>query len=136
MEYHHRKYLADAAVAKLLSGFAMTEVGHGSNVLRLETTAIYDPETDAFVIDSPTSAGKKFIGNGASHGRLMTVFAQLGARFFAMIGTLVGGRIKKRKRRKPSSRPCRHSSITKDFVKFSERRFAPALSEKNELEAL
>jgi len=78
VEYHHRKYLPDAAVAKLLGGFAMTEIGHGSNVQRLETTAVYDREADAFVIDSPTySAGKTLIGNGANHGQLMTVFAQL-----------------------------------------------------------
>jgi len=78
VEYHHRKYLPDAAAGRLLGGFAMTEIGHGSNVQRLETTAFYDRETDAFVIDSPTySAGKTFIGNAGEHGQLMTVFAQL-----------------------------------------------------------
>jgi len=78
VEYHHRKYLPDAAVAKVLGGFAMTEIGHGSNVQGLETTAVHDRETDEFVIDSPTySAGKTFIGNAGDHGQLMTVFAQL-----------------------------------------------------------
>ena len=78
VEYHHRKYLPDAAAGRLLGGFAMTEIGHGSNVQRLETTAFYDRETDAFVIDSPTySAGKTFIGNAGEHGQFMTVFAQL-----------------------------------------------------------
>ncbi len=77
-EYHHQKYLPDAAAAKLMGCFAMTEIGHGSNVQGLETTAIYDGESDCFVLDSPTySAGKNFIGNAADDGRFATVFAQL-----------------------------------------------------------
>lgn len=77
-EYHHRKYLADAASARLLGCFAMTEIGHGSNVQGLETTAVYDRATDAFVINSPAySSGKNYIGNAGEHGRLATVFAQL-----------------------------------------------------------
>src|SRR4051794_24576747 len=77
-EYHHRKYLAEAAAARLLGCFAMTEIGHGSNVQGLETTAVYDGTTDTFVINSPSySAGKNYIGNASDHGRLATVFAQL-----------------------------------------------------------
>src|SRR6202047_444770 len=44
--YHHKKYLPDAASARLLGCFAMTEIGHGSNVQGLETTAIYEREDD------------------------------------------------------------------------------------------
>jgi acyl-CoA oxidase len=77
-EYHHRKYLIDAASAKLLGCFAMTEIGHGSNVQGIETTARYEPATEEFVINSPTfSAGKTYIGNAACDARLATVFAQL-----------------------------------------------------------
>jgi acyl-CoA oxidase len=77
-EYHHQKYLPDAAAAKLLGCFAMTEIGHGSNVQGLETTAVYDRASDCFVLNSPTySAGKTFIGNAADDGRFATVFAQL-----------------------------------------------------------
>lgn len=77
-EYHHRKYLPDAAVAQILGGFAMTEIGHGSNVQALETTAVYDRETDEFIINSPTySSGKAYIGNASDDGRFMVVFAQL-----------------------------------------------------------
>ena len=36
-EYHHQKYLPDAASATLMGCFAMTEIGHGSNVQGLET---------------------------------------------------------------------------------------------------
>ena len=77
-EYHHRKYLPDSAEAKILGGFAMTEIGHGSNVQCLETTAVYEPQSGSFIINSPThSSGKSFIGNAGSDGRFMVVFAQL-----------------------------------------------------------
>jgi acyl-CoA oxidase len=77
-EYHHRKYLPEAAAAKILGGFAMTEIGHGSNVQELETTAVYDRKSDSFIINSPTySSGKAYIGNASDDGRFMIVFAQL-----------------------------------------------------------
>lgn len=77
-EYHHKKYLSEAASAKTLGGFAMTEIGHGSNVQGLETTAKYERQSDSFIINSPTySSGKAFIGNAGTDGRFMVVFAQL-----------------------------------------------------------
>ena len=76
--YHHKKYLPDAASARLLGCFAMTEIGHGSNVQGLETTAIYEREDDCFILQSPTfSAGKNYIGNAGQDGTVATVFAQL-----------------------------------------------------------
>jgi acyl-CoA oxidase len=58
--------------------FAMTEIGHGSNVQGLETTAVYQRESDDFLLHSPNySAGKNYIGNAAEDGRLAVVFAQL-----------------------------------------------------------
>jgi acyl-CoA oxidase len=77
-EPHHRKYLIDAASCQLMGCFAMTEIGHGSNVQALETTAIYDLAHEEFIIHSPSfSAGKAYIGNAANDARLATVFAQL-----------------------------------------------------------
>ena len=62
----------------LLGCFAMTETGHGSDVQALETTATYDPETQEFVIDSPTrTARKDYIGGAAETARVAAVFAQL-----------------------------------------------------------
>ena len=79
--YHHRKYLPDTAKCDLLGCFAMTEIGHGSNVRELETTATYDPATESFVLHSPTfTAGKNYIGNAGQHGTIATVFAQLETR--------------------------------------------------------
>ncbi|MBB5982553.1 acyl-CoA dehydrogenase [Kribbella solani] len=77
-ERHHERYLADAVSGRLLGCFAMTETGHGSNVQALGTTATYDPETDEFVVHTPTPAARKdYIGNAARHGRMAAVFAQL-----------------------------------------------------------
>ena len=74
---HHDKYLTATGQLQLAGCFAMTETGHGSNVRGLETTAIYDPEKQEFIVNSPCkSAGKEYIGN-ALHGRMASVFAQL-----------------------------------------------------------
>lgn len=77
-EFHHQKYLPDAGTFELPGCFAMTELGHGSNVRDIETIAEYDSKTGEFVIHTPTeSARKDYIGNAALHGQMATVFAQL-----------------------------------------------------------
>jgi acyl-CoA oxidase len=76
--WHHEHFLPQISRGAMLGGFAMSELGHGSNVRDLETTATYDVATHEFVINTPTgSAHKEWIGNAAVHGRMMTVFAQL-----------------------------------------------------------
>jgi len=76
--WHHRKFLPQVGRGELLGGFAMSELGHGSNVRDLETTATYDATAREFVIHTPHgSAHKEWIGNAALHGQMMTVFAQL-----------------------------------------------------------
>jgi acyl-CoA oxidase len=75
---HHERYLKATASLELPGCFAMTELGHGSNVQQLQTTATYDAETEEFVIDTPAvQARKEYIGNAACHGRVAAVFAQL-----------------------------------------------------------
>lgn len=74
----HSAYVKDIMDLKLLGSFGMTELGHGSDVQNVETTAIYDRETQEFVVNSPTPASAKaYIGNAARHGRMVAVFAQL-----------------------------------------------------------
>ncbi|KAJ3288912.1 fatty-acyl coenzyme A oxidase [Borealophlyctis nickersoniae] len=58
--------------------FAMTELGHGSNVAGLETTATFDEAADEFVIHTPTlTATKWWIGGAAQTATHAVVFAQL-----------------------------------------------------------
>ncbi|ORX97270.1 acyl-CoA oxidase [Basidiobolus meristosporus CBS 931.73] len=58
--------------------FAMTELGHGSNVAGLETTATFDEATDEFIIHTPTvTATKWWIGGAAHTATHTTAFAQL-----------------------------------------------------------
>jgi acyl-CoA oxidase len=62
---------------KRVGCYAQTELGHGSNVAGLETTATLDLEKDEFVIHSPTVTSTKFwpgsLGLWANHA---VVFAQ------------------------------------------------------------
>lgn len=75
---HHEKWLPDVISLKLAGAFAMTEIGHGSDVASIGTTATYDPDTEEFEIHTPfKGAWKEFLGNAALHGQAAVVFAQL-----------------------------------------------------------
>jgi len=58
--------------------YAQTELGHGSNIAGLETTATLDKKTDEFIIHSPTVTSTKYwpggLGLWANHA---VVFARL-----------------------------------------------------------
>ncbi|GAA5870580.1 hypothetical protein JCM3774_003713 [Rhodotorula dairenensis] len=58
-----REWLPKCYAHEILGCYLQTELGHGSNVQQLETTATYDPDQDAFVLHSgPVSATKWWIG--------------------------------------------------------------------------
>lgn len=77
-ERHHEAYVKQIISLELRGCFAMTETGHGSDVQSLETTATYDPETEEFILDSPTpTARKDYIGGAAETATMASVFAQL-----------------------------------------------------------
>lgn len=40
--------------------YIQTEIGHGTFIRGLETTATYDPNTQEFILDSPTLTSIKF----------------------------------------------------------------------------
>lgn len=75
---HHEKWLPGIMDLSIPGAFAMTEIGHGSDVAAVGTTATYDPETEEFVVNTPfRAATKEYLGNAALHGVAATVFAQL-----------------------------------------------------------
>lgn len=67
-----RDFGALAANRGILGCYLQTELGHGTNVSRLETTATYIPETKEFEIHSPTLTSSKWwigaLGRTATHG--------------------------------------------------------------------
>ncbi|GAB4100022.1 acyl-CoA dehydrogenase [Sinomonas halotolerans] len=77
-EEHHRAWLPAIMSLEVPGAFAMTEIGHGSDVASIATTAAYDPEAQEFVINTPfRAAWKDYLGNAAKDGLAAVVFAQL-----------------------------------------------------------
>jgi len=77
-EEQQKKWLPMAYKLQIIGCYAQTELGHGSNVQGLETTATFDPETDEFVIHSPTLTSSKWwpggLGKASTHA---LVYARL-----------------------------------------------------------
>ncbi|KAG2609588.1 hypothetical protein PVAP13_4KG051400 [Panicum virgatum] len=77
-EEQQKKWLPLAYKFQIIGCYAQTELGHGSNVQGLETTATFDPMTDEFVIHSPTLTSSKWwpggLGKASTHA---VVYARL-----------------------------------------------------------
>lgn len=80
-EEQQKAWVPGAMTLETPGAFAMTEIGHGSDVQSLATTATFDPEggeDGEWVINTPfRAAWKDFLGNAAIHARAATVFARL-----------------------------------------------------------
>ncbi|KMZ63072.1 Acyl-CoA oxidase [Zostera marina] len=77
-EEQQKKWLPLAYKMQIIGCYAQTELGHGSNVQGLETTATFDLLTDEFVIHSPTLTSSKWWPGGL--GKVSThaiVYARL-----------------------------------------------------------
>ena len=73
-----KKWLPLAVNMDIHGCYAQTEIGHGSNVAGLETTATFDKKTDEFVIHSPTdTATKWWPGEMGRYANFALVFARL-----------------------------------------------------------
>ncbi|XP_059449971.1 acyl-coenzyme A oxidase 3, peroxisomal-like [Corylus avellana] len=75
---HHDKWLTDTENYVIKGCFAMSELGHGSNVRGIETVTTYDSNTGEFVINTPCESAQKYwIGGAAKHATHTIVFSQL-----------------------------------------------------------
>ncbi|XP_069107205.1 peroxisomal acyl-coenzyme A oxidase 1-like [Argopecten irradians] len=59
-EEQKRKWLPLAKNFSIIGTYAQTELGHGTFLRGLETTATFDPKTQEFVINSPTITSMKY----------------------------------------------------------------------------
>ncbi|OMP11209.1 hypothetical protein COLO4_03961 [Corchorus olitorius] len=63
---HHDKWLRDTENYLIKGCFAMTELGHGSNVRGIETVTTYDANTQEFVINTLCQSAQKYWIGGAA----------------------------------------------------------------------
>lgn len=72
------KWIPPAKSYHIIGSYAQTEMGHGTYLRGLETTAVYDANTQEFVINMPSISAMKWwpgdMGRSATHA---IVFAQL-----------------------------------------------------------
>jgi len=77
-EEQKKVWLQKTIDMSIIGCYAQTEIGHGSNVAALETTAILDLATDEWVIHTPTIKATKFWpGSLGVHATHAVVFARL-----------------------------------------------------------
>ncbi|XP_071705503.1 acyl-coenzyme A oxidase 3, peroxisomal-like [Rutidosis leptorrhynchoides] len=75
---HHDKWLKATEKYEVTGCFAMTELGHGSNVRGIETMTKYDASTQEFIISTPCETAQKYwIGGAANDATHTVVFSQL-----------------------------------------------------------
>ncbi|KAG0313566.1 hypothetical protein BGZ99_008739 [Dissophora globulifera] len=71
----HEKFLKPALRYEIIGCYAQTEIGHGSNVQGIETTATYIPETNEFEMHTPYLTACKWwiggLGKAANHAVVM-----------------------------------------------------------------
>lgn len=74
----YEKWVTKAENYEIIGTYAQTEMGHGTFIRGLETTATYDPSTKEFVVHSPTISAYKWWPGGLGHtANHAVIFAQL-----------------------------------------------------------
>ncbi|CAG9467403.1 unnamed protein product [Pedinophyceae sp. YPF-701] len=88
----HKLFLEPALQFRNIGTYAQTELGHGTFVRGIESTATYDPETREFIMHSPTLTATKWwpgcLGKTSTHcvfaARLFTQGKDHGPHFFVV----------------------------------------------------
>uniref|UniRef100_A0A914CAU6 Glucuronosyltransferase n=1 Tax=Acrobeloides nanus TaxID=290746 RepID=A0A914CAU6_9BILA len=80
-EEQQKEWLPKALRREFIATYAQTEMGHGTNLKKLETTATYDPKTQEFILHSPTITSTKWwpgnLGKSSNHSVIMAqLYAQ------------------------------------------------------------
>ncbi|CAF3578845.1 unnamed protein product [Adineta steineri] len=74
-EEQKQKFLPLAQSFHIIATYAQTELGHGTDIRRLETEAVFDRTTDSFIINTPKLTSTKFwpgsLGRTVNHVLLM-----------------------------------------------------------------
>lgn len=74
-EEQKKRWLPLAESLKMIGTYAQTEMGHGTFIRGLETTATYDPRTREFILNSPTITSMKYwpgnLGKTTNHCLVM-----------------------------------------------------------------
>jgi acyl-CoA oxidase len=60
----YEKWVPKAKNLRIMGAYGQTELGHGSDIQGLETTAHYDSKTDEFIIHSPSIKAAKWWPGG------------------------------------------------------------------------
>ncbi|KAJ6598642.1 putative peroxisomal acyl-coenzyme A oxidase 1, partial [Pseudolycoriella hygida] len=77
-EEQQAKWVPRATNCGIIGAYAQTEIGHGTFVRGLQTTATYDPQTKEFIMHTPTTSAYKFwIGGLGQTANYALVFANL-----------------------------------------------------------
>ncbi|CAG4983887.1 unnamed protein product [Colias eurytheme] len=77
-EEQQAQWLPRAWNCSIVGSYAQTELGHGTFIRGLETTATYDPNTQEFVLNTPTLTSYKWWPGGLGHtANYCIVVAQL-----------------------------------------------------------
>jgi len=70
--------MPDIDALRVHGAYAQTELGHGTNVQAVETTAVFDEKTDEIILNSPTITSYKFWpGELGYHANFPIVVARL-----------------------------------------------------------
>mmetsp|Transcript_31887 Transcript_31887/g.58770 ORF Transcript_31887/g.58770 Transcript_31887/m.58770 type:complete len:680 (-) Transcript_31887:117-2156(-) len=91
-EEQRRQWLPLCDRYEVIGAYAQTELGHGSNLRKLETTACYDPISEEFELHSPTLTSTKWwpgtLGACATHA-LVFAMLQMDGQSVGMHGFIV-----------------------------------------------